>query len=606
MCGIVCYKGKKQAADIILDGLEKLEYRGYDSSGIGLMRETGIEVYKEKGGLDNLEQSLEGLDLSSHLGIGHIRWATHGEANKTNSHPHMSNNGKIALVHNGIIENYKDLKEELIKEGYTFKSQTDTEVLAVMLEKYYKGDILEVLKTVKERIRGAYALGIICADEPDRLVAIRKDSPLVLGIMDDGFVLASDSPSFVKYTKKVIYIDNDQIVDIRGDHFQIYDKDMERIQGQIQEISYEKEDSSKKSYDNFMLKEIEEQAEVVEKLFSYNVDKNTYRLKKYNYEKKEIENLDNIYIIACGTAYHAGLIGKYIFEKLLRIPVRVELASEFRYADPLVGKNSLVIALSQSGETADTLKALGLAKKLGAKTLAITNVAESSIDRQADKTIYCQAGPEIAVASTKAYTSQLINIYFLLLEFGIHLGKITPEESEKIIRDIESLPEKIEKIIARKDELRSIAKDIMDHDHLFYLARGIDYYSALEASLKLKEISYIHTEAFAAGELKHGTIALIEDQTPVIAVMTQKNLLEKSLSNIEEVLARKASAYIISQIDDPRIKGHGRAFIYDGTSEILAPVLSIIPCQLIAYYTSLLKGLNVDKPRNLAKSVTVE
>ena len=606
MCGIVCYKGKKQASDIILDGLEKLEYRGYDSSGIGLMKERGIEVYKEKGGLDNLEKSLEGVDLSSHLGIGHIRWATHGQANKTNSHPHMSNNGKIALVHNGIIENYKDLKEELIKEGYSFKSQTDTEVLAVMLEKYYKGDILEALKIVKGKIRGAYALGIICADEADRLVAIRKDSPLVLGIMDDGFILASDSPSFVKYTKKVIYIDNDQIVDIKGDHYQIYGKDMEKIQGLIQEISYEKEDSSKKSYDHFMLKEIEEQAGVIEKLFSYNVDKNTHRLKKYNYEKNEIENLDNIYIIACGTAYHAGLIGKYIFEKLLRIPVRVELASEFRYSEPLVGENSLVIALSQSGETADTLKALRLAQKLGAKTLAITNVAESSIDRQADKTIYCQAGPEIAVASTKAYTSQLINLYFLLLEFGIHLGKITQEESEQIIRDIESLPGKIEKIIGRKDELRFIAKDIKDYDHLFYLARGIDYYSALEASLKLKEISYIHTEAFAAGELKHGTIALIEDQTPVIAIVTQRNLLEKSLANIEEVLARKASAYIISQIDDPRIKDHGRAFIYEGTSEILAPVLSIISCQLIAYYTSLLKGLNVDKPRNLAKSVTVE
>lgn len=607
MCGIVCYKGSKNASEIILDGLTRLEYRGYDSSGLAILKDGKISVYKEKGRLDRLKNEIKDMDLSANLGIGHIRWATHGEANKQNAHPHLSNNGKIAIVHNGIIENYKDLKDELIAEGYEFKSQTDTEVVAVLLEKYYENDLLDALIKVRDRIRGAYALGIICEDEPDRIIAIRKDSPLVLGICDDGYILASDSPSFIKYTNKVIYIENNEIVDINGNTYKIYDENLNEVKREIEEIPFTSEEATKKDYDHFMLKEIEEQADVIENLLKEHIDFKDLSFKKYTFTDQEIKNFDNIHIVACGTAYNAGLVAKVFFEKILRIPVTVELASEFRYKDPIINEKSLVILLSQSGETADTLMALRQAKENHAMILAITNVKGSSIDREADRTIYCNAGPEIAVASTKAYTSQLVNLYLLCLEFGLKLEKIDRAYAENILEEFQTLPTKIRHIIDRKDELKDIAEKIKDKHHLFYLARGLDYATSLETSLKLKEISYIHTEAFAAGELKHGTIALIEEGTPVIGIISQKDLLEKTLSNIEEVLARKAEVFIITNLDDQRLNKTGETtFKFDKTIDILAPILSVIPGQLIAYYTSLAKGLDVDKPRNLAKSVTVE
>lgn len=604
MCGIVCYKGSLDAKDIILDGLEKLEYRGYDSSGIAIIKDSKLEIHKEKGPILSLKEEIAGKDLSSHIGIGHIRWATHGEASRENAHPHTSADGKIAIVHNGIIENYKDLKDELAKEGYTFKSQTDTELVAILLGKFYDGDLLKALIKVKSMIEGSFAIGAISEDEPDRLVGIRKDSPMVLGLMDDGFILASDSPSFIKYTNKLIYLENEDIIDIKGDSYKIYDKDLKEVAREVKTTSFGANDASKEDYDHFMLKEIEEQADVIGRLAEAHLDKEGLKVKSKVFSEEEIKSFNKIYIVACGTAYNAGLVGKALFEKYLRIPVTCDLASEFRYSDPLVDENTLVIFLSQSGETADTLKALDLAKSLGAMTLAITNVRESSIDRQAERTIYTEAGPEIAVASTKAYTSQLLNLYILGLEFNEVLGKF---DAKEIIEEIFALPQKIKNIIDRKEELKYFANELKDKEHLFYLARGLDYQTAIEASLKVKEISYIHSEAFASGELKHGTIALIEEGTPVIGILSQKDLLDKALSNLEEVRARKAEVFTITNLKDKRISDIGVAsFIFDETLDILAPILSVVPCQILAYYTSLAKGLNVDKPRNLAKSVTVE
>ena len=604
MCGIVCYKGSLDAKDIILDGLEKLEYRGYDSSGIAIIKDSKLEIHKEKGPILSLKEEIAGKDLSSHIGIGHIRWATHGEASKENAHPHTSADGKIAIVHNGIIENYKDLKDELAKEGYSFKSQTDTELVAILLGKFYDGDLLKALIKVRSMIEGSFAIGAISEDEPDRLVGIRKDSPMVLGLMDDGFILASDSPSFIKYTNKLIYLENEDIIDIKGDSYKIYDKDLKEVAREVKTTSFGANDASKEDYDHFMLKEIEEQADVIGRLAEANLDKEGLKVKSKVFSEEEIKSFNKIYVVACGTAYNAGLVGKALFEKYLRIPVTCDLASEFRYPDPLVDENTLVIFLSQSGETADTLKALDLAKSLGAMTLAITNVRESSIDRQAERTIYTEAGPEIAVASTKAYTSQLLNLYILGLEFNEVLGKF---DAKEIIEEIFALPQKIKNIIDRKEELKYFANELKDKEHLFYLARGLDYQTAIEASLKVKEISYIHSEAFASGELKHGTIALIEDGTPVIGILSQKDLLDKALSNLEEVKARKAEVFTITNLKDKRISDIGVAsFIFDETLDILAPILSVVPCQILAYYTSLAKGLNVDKPRNLAKSVTVE
>lgn len=607
MCGIVCYRGKLDAREVIVDGLEKLEYRGYDSAGLAVIDEGKISVVKKAGKLANLKKALEDNPIDGKIGIGHIRWATHGEASDINSHPHLSNNGKIAVVHNGIIENYRELKKDLEEEGYNFKSSTDTEVIAVLLEKYYDGDLLEAVKKVKDRLEGSFACGIISADEPDRLIGMRVESPLVVGLMEEGTIMASDIPSLLKYTKDVIYLENGDIIDIKVGSYTIYDKNNKEIQREIKKISWSVDAATKAGYDHFMIKEINEQAAVVKELLNLDIKNGEVDFEGDSFSQAEIENFERIYIVACGTAYHAGLVGKVAIEKLAKIPVICDLASEFRYNDPFLDKKTLVIFISQSGETADSLKALRLAKEKGAKTLLITNTLASSMDREADKSIYCYAGPEIAVASTKAYTSQILNLYLLALDFARKLVRISKDDYDKIIENLKEIPEKIDRILAKDEIIKDFAREIKDQQSLFYIGRGLDYATSIEAALKLKEVSYIHTEAFAAGELKHGTISLIEEKTPVVAIMTQKNLTGKSLSNVEEVVARGANVFIITSHKDARMeKITEKICEVPETLDILYPLLTVIPAQLMAYYTSTAKGIDVDKPRNLAKSVTVE
>lgn len=607
MCGIVSYKGKLDARDVIVDGLEKLEYRGYDSAGIAVIEDGKISCVKRAGKLKNLEEALKENPIDGNIGIGHIRWATHGEANDVNSHPHLSNNGKIAVVHNGIIENYRQLRMELEEEGYSFKSSTDTEVIAVMLEKYYDGDLLEAVKEVRKRLEGAFACGIISSDEPNRLIGIRVESPLVAGIMDDSYIMASDIPSILKYTRDVIYLENGDIIDFSDDSYTIYDENDKKVERKIKKIQWSVDAATRAGYDHFMIKEINEQASVINELIRLNIKNNEVVFDGDSFSKEEIEKFKRIYIVACGTAYHAGLIGKVAIEKLAKIPVICDLASEFRYNDPFLDEDSLVIFISQSGETADSLKALRLAKEKKAKTLLITNTLASSMDREADRSIYCYAGPEIAVASTKAYTSQVLNLYLLALDFSKKLGRIDDNYHKNIIENLREIPGKIDQILACDELIKGFAEEIKNQKSLFYIGRGIDYATAIEAALKLKEVSYIHTEAFAAGELKHGTISLIEDKTPVIAIMTQENLIGKCLSNVEEVVARGANVFIITSHKDTRMeKITENILVVPKTLDILYPLLTAIPCQLMAYYTSFAKGIDVDKPRNLAKSVTVE
>lgn len=607
MCGIVAYKGKLDAREVIIDGLEKLEYRGYDSAGIAVANDKGIDFEKIAGKLINLEKALEANPIEGHIGIGHIRWATHGAATDINSHPHLSNDGKIAVVHNGIIENYRQLKNELEKEGYTFKSSTDTEVIAVLIEKYYQGDILKACEIVKEKLVGSFACGIIAADEPDRLIGMRVESPLVFGVMEDGFLMASDIPSLLKYTRDVIYLENGDLVDINGDSYAIYDENNSEVSREIKTIEWSVDAASKDGYDHFMIKEINEEGSAIDELLRINVKDNRVDFEENSFTKEEIANINKIYIVACGTAYHAGLVGKYAFEKIAKIPVICDIASEFRYNDPFIDENTLVILISQSGETADSLKALRLSKEKNAKTLLITNTLASSMDREALKSIYCYAGPEIAVASTKAYITQVVNLYLLALDFSLKLGRIELSSYENILKELKSIPKKIEELVKNDESIKEFAHEIKDSKSLFYIGRSLDYATSVEAALKLKEVSYIHTEAFAAGELKHGTISLIEEGTPVIAIMTQGNLLDKTLSNVEEVKSRGAKVFSITSKDDSRIrKVSEKTLVLPETIDILYPILSVIPTQLMAYYTSIAKGIDVDKPRNLAKSVTVE
>lgn len=607
MCGIVCYKGKLNARELIVDGLEKLEYRGYDSAGLAVLNGGKISVEKKAGRIANLKNALEENPISGHIGIGHIRWATHGEASDVNSHPHLSNDGKIAVVHNGIIENYRDLKKELEEEGYTFKSSTDTEVIAVLLEKYYDGDLLEAVKIVKDKLEGSFALGIISADEPDRLIGIRHESPLVVGLMEEAVIMASDIPSILKYTKDVIYLENGDLIDIKDGGFTIFDKENRKVKREVKKITWSIDAATKAGYDHFMIKEINEQGPAIKELLNLNIKNNEICFDGDSFTKEEIEKFNRIYIVACGTAYNSGLVAKSFIEKLTKIPVICELASEFRYSDPFIDENTLVILISQSGETADTLKALRFAKEEGAMTLLITNTIASSMDREADRSLYCYAGPEIAVASTKAYTTQLVNFYLLALDFGKKLGKVDQETYKNITENLKEIPEKIDQILSQDQIIKEFAQEIKNKTSLFYIGRGLDYATTIEASLKLKEVSYIHTEAFAAGELKHGTISLIEEGTPVIAVMTQENLTAKTISNVEEVVARGANVFIITSHKDSRMeKITDKIFEVPETLDILYPLLTVIPSQLMAYYTSIAKGIDVDKPRNLAKSVTVE
>lgn len=608
MCGIIGYVGNdQQAVEVILDGLSKLEYRGYDSAGLAVVEEGRIFVDKKSGKLSNLKESLKEKVHLANVGIGHTRWATHGVPSDINSHPHCSCDGKVAIVHNGIIENYSALKSELIGKGYKFISDTDSEVVAQLFSYFYNGDLLETLKKVTERLRGSYALGIIHEAEPEKIVCARKESPLIIGVGKNSNFIASDVPAILKYTRDVIFLENDEIGILEKEEVKVYDKNLNLIDKKINKIQWDMEQASKNGYPHFMLKEIEEQPEVVNKTLEFYTKEDGKEKLTDLFEEIDFSKVQEIDIVACGTAYYAGLQGASYLKKIAQFRSNVEIASEFRYSDPIIDERNVVVFVSQSGETLDTLMALRLAKSKGAKTIAITNVVGSTISREADVVIYTLAGPEISVASTKAYTAQVITFYLLSLEIALKLNKITEVEYKNYILKAYNLSGKIEEIFDSKEKIKGIAETIKDKRNGFYIGRGIDEKVAREGSLKMKEITYIHTEAFPAGELKHGTIALIENDTMVVVVATQEDMIEKVVSNIKELKAR--GAYIISITKNSYkdiIDVSDEVLAISDIDDILAPVLAVIPAQLLAYYTAVAKGLDVDKPRNLAKSVTVE
>ncbi|MDK2823234.1 MAG: hypothetical protein PWQ67_1455 [Clostridia bacterium] len=607
MCGIVGYIGKKEAAPILMEGLRKLEYRGYDSAGVAVLKHDKLQVVKSEGKLSFLESKLLRNNPTGNIGIGHTRWATHGRPSDENSHPHTSCSQDFAVVHNGIIENYLELKEWLLEQGHIFSSETDTEVVAHMVEHYYEGDLEKAVKRTLEKIHGSYALGVICKNEPDKIVAARKDSPLVIGIGEGENFIASDIPAILSHTRKCYLINDGEVCVLTPETITISTISGEIINKEVFHVSWDAEAAEKGGYEHFMLKEIHEQPVAFRKTLSGRIVENKVKFEDFKLSLKTVNSWKKVYIVACGTAYHAGLIGKGIFESLLRIPVEVDIASEFRYREPLVDEDTLVIVISQSGETADTLAALREAKNKGASVLAITNVVGSSIAREADFVVYIWAGPEIAVASTKAYTTMLVAEYLLALYLGQLKGVVSEAEAKVIIDALYALPEATIRILSEENKYKEIAEKYKDKKDIFFIGRGFDWAVALEGSLKLKEISYIHAEAYAAGELKHGTLALITDETPVIALCVQKNTYDKTLSNIKEVKARDAEVLAIAIEGDKEVSKY-----VDDVIEIpdiynfVAPVLTVIPLQLISYYTAKARGCNVDQPRNLAKSVTVE
>ena len=608
MCGIVGYIGKNNATKLVLEGLKKLEYRGYDSAGLSIIRDNKLVTFKKKGRIKVLEDSFDQDEFSSNICIGHTRWATHGEPNEINAHPHLSSDSKISVVHNGIIENYLELKSNLSNKGYKFLSQTDTEIIPNVISDNYKGDILEAVFKATEILRGAYSLGIIDENDPNRLITVRNSSPLLFALCDDGYFVASDITSVIEHTNKIIYLEDGDIVDMNENSYTIYDKNHKKVEREISEVKISAADASKEGYDHFLIKEIHEQPRVLREVIS--IKHNNYKINlpaEGSLSLEELKNINKIYITACGTAFHAGEAGKFAIENLAKIPVISEIASEFRYKNMFIDDKSLVIFVSQSGETADTLAALKEAKKQGAKTLAITNVVGSSISREADKVVYCYAGPEISVASTKAYTTQVISLYFLAMDLALKLNKISQDEVKEIIENMEKLPDQIEEILKHKDVFEDISELIKDAKSIFYTGRSLDYITAKEGALKLKEISYIHTESFPSGELKHGSIALIEEGTPVISVATQSLILEKTISNNQELIARGATVISIAEEKNNFVRDSSNVMIeIPDTIDLLTPLLAVIPEQLIAYYASVLLGNDVDKPRNLAKSVTVE
>ncbi|CAM2988446.1 glutamine--fructose-6-phosphate transaminase (isomerizing) [Clostridium sporogenes] len=608
MCGIVGYVGFRKASDVIVDGLTKLEYRGYDSAGIAVNDGKEIEFQKYKGRLNVLSENLESKPMEGTIGIGHTRWATHGVPSDVNSHPHLNMDETIAVVHNGIIENYMEIKEWLISEGVKFKSETDTEVIAHLVDHYYEGDLLQaVFKTIK-KLRGAYALGVVCKDNPEQLVAVRKDSPLIVGIGENENFIASDVPAILKYTRDVYFLDNGEVVTLEKNKVTIYNEKEEKITKEPFHVMWDVEAASKGGYDHFMIKEINEQPNGIKETLVRRLDEDgKIRLDDIKLTKEDLDEINKIYIVACGTAYNAGITGRYAIERFAKIAVETDVASEFRYRNPFIDDKTLIIVVSQSGETADTLAVVREGKEKGARVLAITNVVGSSIAREADDVFYTWAGPEVAVASTKAYTTQLVALYMIALDMGIKRGTITEKFYNDIITELKLIPEKVQKILDQHDEIKEIAKEIKDNEHAFYIGRGLDYNLSLEGSLKIKEISYMHAEAFAAGELKHGTIALIEENTPVVATMTQTDLFEKSISNIKEVKSRGAHVIAITQEGNKEAEQVGDRVIYiPRTNDILQSIIAVVPHQLLAYYVAILKDRDVDKPRNLAKSVTVE
>lgn len=617
MCGIVGYIGPREAQDVLLSGLAKLEYRGYDSAGIAVLANHTITVEKRKGELANLEQALADHPLAGHVGIGHTRWATHGQPSDKNAHPHLGPEGKIAVVHNGIIENYQSLKETYLKD-HTFKSETDTEVVAHLIELFYDGDLFAAVQRALAVITGSYALVVMAVDEPDRIIATRKNSPLVIGLGDGETIIASDVPAMLAYTRRCIYLDSGEIAQVYADHVDVTDLAGTEQHLMVDEIQWDAQSAEKGGYDHFMIKEIFEQIETFGSVLAGRIEEDHVVLDDINIDKATIEKWHQIYIVACGTAYHAGLVGKTILEKTLKIPVFVEVASEFRYREPMLDENTLVIVISQSGETADTLEGAREAKAAGASVLAITNVVGSSIARESDMVVYLWAGPEISVASTKAYTSMLIALYLIGFYFGDVSGRVDEAEMQTMLRALEALPEQAEEILAPEniDRIKAIAAEYKDAKDLFYIGRGMDWAVAQEGALKLKEISYIHAEAYAAGELKHGTLALISDETPVISVALQQKTFDKTMSNTEEMISRMvdengdvsgAKVLAVVQKGQRNISAKIHHVIeIPVCPDFISPVLAAIPLQLIAYFTALVRGCNIDKPRNLAKSVTVE
>lgn len=608
MCGIVGYVGEKQAAPILLDGLSKLEYRGYDSAGIAVYDGAEIQTEKSKGRLKVLsELTHDGQTMPGTIGIGHTRWATHGEPSDVNAHPHYNKNKNIVVVHNGIIENYLKLKQKLEKKGYEFVSETDTEVLAHLLDYYYQGNPLQAITKVMHRVEGSYALGIMFQDHPDELYAVRKDSPLIVGETENGCVIASDVPAVLKYTRDVYFIENEEIVRMEKDSMQFFNVDEEEIEKTPEHIEWDANAAEKGGYEHFMLKEMYEQPKAILDTFSPRIKGNDIVIEELGMSDEEIKAIRKIMIVACGSAYHAGVTAKYVMEGMARIPVETDLASEFRYRDPIMGDGTLVVIISQSGETADSLAALREAKQRGAKVLGIVNVVGSSIAREADNVMYTWAGPEIAVATTKAYSSQLIALYLLAMKFAFVRGKITDSEMRGYIEDLQKLPEQVELLLNNKNRIQKFANRYLAAREVFFIGRGIDYAISMEGSLKLKEISYIHSEAYAAGELKHGTISLIEEGTLVTAILTQKELYKKSISNIVEVRTRGAFVLAITNERNHEIEKAADYVVYiPQTNRYFANSLAIIPLQLFGYYISVGRGCDVDKPRNLAKSVTVE
>ncbi|MCL2036989.1 MAG: glutamine--fructose-6-phosphate transaminase (isomerizing) [Oscillospiraceae bacterium] len=619
MCGIIGYVGKENAVPIIVSGLKKLEYRGYDSAGIAVCLKSEknekdelknwFKVVKQKGRLSALEKCLQAKPLISSIGIGHTRWATHGEPSDVNSHPHMGSKNKIAVVHNGIIENYRQLKERLLNKGIEFASQTDSEVIAQLAEYYYNGDIMETVVKVASRLEGSYALGIMCLEQPDTLYAIRKDNPLIVGLSEHGNFIASDVPAVLKHTNRVYYMEDEEIAVLNRDTVEFFNIDKEPIQKQIETITWSPDSAEKGGYRHFMLKEIMEQPRVVRDtvqsvLPGLNSENRTV------IEKINIGDYDKIVVTACGSAYNAGIVGKHVLEKMCRIPIEVDLASEFRYKSPLVDSRTLVVLISQSGETADTIAALREAKSLGAATLSIVNVVGSTIAKEADFTLYTSAGPEIAVATTKAFTAQLILLYVLSAEFAVQSGRLSGEEHRWLFDEMLTLPDKITQILEQTDDIQKYASECVGYKSIFFIGRNIDYSIVPEGSLKLKEISYVHSEAYAGGELKHGPISLITEDALVVALSNSERLFGKIMSNVEQVISRGAKVLLIGNCPYEDDSGPVCAKIshidIPQTLEYFSPSLSVIVLQLFSYYVAANKGLDIDKPRNLAKSVTVE
>lgn len=608
MCGIVGYVGNDPAAPVLLKGLEKLEYRGYDSAGVAVYDGTSIQVVKTKGRLKNLEEKIHGgADLPGTIGIGHTRWATHGKPSDENAHPQVSGSGRFAVVHNGIIENYEMLKESLIAKGYTFTSETDTEVVAQLLDDCYRGDFLKAVAETIGKLQGSYALGILCREQPDRIVAVRKDSPLIIGLGKGENFIASDIPAILNRTREIYRLNEKEIAVIRKDGVTVYDAGLRPVSKEPCHIDWDVSAAEKGGFDHFMAKEIMEQPTAVRNTISPRIKDGRIVLDNIILTEEQLRSFRKIFIVACGSAYHVGVVAKYVLEQYTGIPVEADVASEFRYRGPIIGKDVLVLVISQSGETADTLAALREAKRLGARTISIVNVVGSSIANDSNDVIYTWAGPEIAVATTKAYSTQLAVVYLLAVYIADKLGRLSAQEYAAYVSELQSLPDKIARTLESRGHVREAACRFCKSEDIFFIGRNLDYAMSLEGSLKLKEISYIHSEAYAAGELKHGTISLIEEGTLVVALATQDRLFDKMMSNVKEVKARGAVVLGLTTEDHKRIENEADCVFYiPKTCDMMLPSLAVVPLQMFAYYIAAQKGCDIDKPRNLAKSVTVE